>query len=452
MRTQNCMAKGFINMNVEIYRKPEWPHVVVVGAGFGGLEALRELADQPVNVTIVDQNNYHLFQPLLYQVATAGLTPYDIAYPVRRMLRHRPNENFCLGRVQKIDLDHKRLFSETEEIHYDFLILAVGSVTNFFGIKSIEENSLTLKGLLDAEAIRLHLIQQFEAATREKDPARRQAYLTTTLVGGGPTGVELAGAISELYYHVMLKDYPDIDPHELRIILLEAMDRLLLMMPEDLSTHALLVLREKNVDVEFNKLVTGYDGNQVTFKEGEPLFTQTLIWTAGARANPLVDSLDEPEGRLGRVKVTPTLQLANYPEVFVIGDAAYLEDEEGAALPMLATVALQQGKLAVKNIMHMLHEERLETFQYKNPGILATIGRSQAVAVLGRHKFKGFLAWIVWLVVHIYQLVGFRNRIIVFVNWIFQYIFSDRPLRIASMEPEKAPEKEPHQKAVNRVS
>ncbi len=429
-------------MSIKIFHEPERPHVVVLGAGFGGLSAIRDLDDKPVDVTIIDQNNYHLFQPLLYQTATAGLAPYDIAYPVRRMLRHRRNEQFCLGRIQKIDLDHKRLYSENETIHYDYLIVAVGSVTNYFGIQSVEENGFTLKDLPDAEAIRIHLVRQFEAATREEDPQVRKALLTTTLVGGGPTGVELAGAISELYYHVMLRDYPDIPREDIHIILLEAMDRLLLMMPEDLSTYALKELEQKHVEIQFDKMVTGYDGKEVTFKEGEPLQTRTLIWTAGAKANPLLDTMDEPQGRLGRVKVAPTLQLPNYPEVFVIGDAAFLEDKEGTALPMLATVALQQGELAVKNMMHLLRNERLENFEYKNPGILATIGRSQAVAQLGKLKFTGWLAWMVWLVVHIYQLVGFRNRIVVFVNWIFQYIFYDRPLRIVSKEPEIAPEQE----------
>ncbi len=439
-------------MSVQIFREPERPHVVVVGAGFGGLEAIRELNGKPVNVTIVDQNNYHLFQPLLYQVASAGLAPYDIAYPVRRMLRHRENERFCLSRVNKLDLDHKRLYTEAEEIHYDYLILAVGSVTNYFGIQSIEENGFTLKSLGDAEAIRVHLVRQFEAATREEDPERRRALLTTTLVGGGPTGVELAGAISELYFHVMLKDYPDIRAEEVHIILLEAMDRLLLMMPENLSEHAQKVLENKHVEVAFNKMVTGYDGKQVTFKEGEPLRTRTLIWTAGAKASPLIASIDEPQGRLGRVKVAPTLQLPGYPEVFVIGDAAFLEDKEGAALPMLATVALQEGELASKNILHRIRSERLEDFEYQNPGILATIGRSQAVAELGRFQFTGFFAWIVWLVVHIYQLVGFRNRIVVFINWIFQYIFYDRPLRIVSKEPEQVHENEAPEKEVTYVS
>ncbi len=439
-------------MGVQIFRGPDKPHVVVVGAGFGGLEAIRELDGKPVNVTIVDQNNYHLFQPLLYQVASAGLTPHDIAYPVRRMLRNRENERFCFGQVKRLDLERKRLFTENEEIDYNYLVLAVGSVTNYFGIQSVEENGFTLKGLPDAEAIRVHLVRQFEAASREEDPDRRRALLTTTLVGGGPTGVELAGAISELYYHVMLKDYPDILPEEVHIILLEAMDRLLLMMPEDLSEHALKVLENKHIEVMFNKMVTGYDGKQVTFKEGEPLKTRTLIWTAGAKANPLVDTLDEPTGRLGRVKVAPTLQLPGYPEVFVIGDAAYLEDKQGAALPMLATVALQEGELAVKNILHMTRGEQLENFEYQNPGILATIGRSQAVAEVGRFKFTGFFAWLVWLVVHIYQLVGFRNRIVVFINWIFQYIFYDRPLRIVSTEPEQLREKDAPQKEPTRVT
>ncbi len=439
-------------MSIRVFREPDRPHVVVVGAGFGGLEVIRQLNGKPVNVTIVDQNNYHLFQPLLYQVATAGLAPYDIAYPVRRMLRSRKNERFCLGRVKKIDLDRKQLFTENEEIHYDYLILAVGSVTNFFGIQSVEENALTLKGLLDAEAIRAHLVRQFEAASHEDDPVKRQALLTIVLVGGGPTGVELAGAISELFYGVMLKDYPNIRPEELHVVVVEAMDRLLAMLPKDLSANALKVLKKKHVDVQFNEFVTGYDGKQVTFKEGQPLQTRTLIWTAGARANPLLDSLDEQQGRLGRIKVAPTLQIPGYPEAFVIGDAAYLEDKQGVPHPMLATVALQEGELAVKNILRLIRNEDPEVFQYKDPGMLATIGRSDAVADVGGFKFTGFLAWMVWLVVHIYQLVGFRNRVIVFINWIFQYIFHDRPLRIVSKEQEPVREEVVPQEEATHVT
>lgn len=406
------------------------PHVVIVGAGFGGLKVARKLGGKPVRVTLVDRNNYHLFQPLLYQVATAMLAENEIAYPVRATLRGSRNLFFHLGEVQEIDLDHKSVKTNHGILPYDYLVLAPGGETNFFGVESAAQNGFGLKDLDDAVKIRNHVLLQLEQAAREPDPDKRRAQLTFVVVGGGPTGVECAGAISELVRMVLPKDYPELDAGEVQIILLEAVERLLLNMPEDLSQITAAVLRQKQVEVRFSCVVDGYNGQQVSLKDGSAIPTATLIWAAGVRVARLLDSLGLDQDRLGRVRVESTLQVPGHPEVFVIGDAAYLEGDDGQPLPMLAPVAMQQAERAAGNILALVEKGPLQPFVYRDPGVLATIGRSQAVAQLGRLKFHGFLAWFLWIVVHILQLIGFRNRLAVLINWAWTYIFYERAVRL----------------------
>ncbi len=413
------------------------PRVVVVGAGFGGLRVAHSLAKAPVAVTLVDRNNYHLFQPLLYQVATAGLAPTEIAHPIRRIFRGQKNLDFHMAEVNRVDLHSQELITSDGPISYDFLVLACGGRTNFYGLKSVETSGFELKGLQDANAIRNHLLTRFEQASHEPDESLRQAMLTFVVVGGGPTGVECSGAISELIRMVLSKDYRTISFKDVRVILLEASDHLLAGIPSQLSEAAAETLWSKHVEVRFGSSVTDFDGRQVFLKSGEILPCQTLIWAAGVRAADLADQLPVEKGRQGRIKVAQTLQLPDYPKVFVIGDAAYLEEKNGQPLPMVAPVAIQQANLAAENIRRIISAKPLLDFNYKDPGTLATIGRNAAVAHLGRWNFTGFFAWITWLVVHLTQLIGFRNRLVVLINWAWDYLFYDWAIRL--IDPRQEP-------------
>jgi NADH:ubiquinone reductase (H+-translocating) len=405
------------------------PQIVIVGAGFGGLNAARQLADAPVEVILVDQNNYHLFQPLLYQVATAMVSPSEIAYPVRSIFRKQKNLNFRLTEMTGLDPEKKLIETSTGLISYDYLILAPGGETNYFNLDSVVQNGIGLKNLDDSIAVRNHILKLFELATQEEDPDTCRALRTFLIVGGGPTGVESAGALSELIRLVLIKDFLGMDFSDTRILILEMGDRLLNGFPENLAQKALHTLEQKHVEVRFGAQVTDYDGTHVRLKGGEEILTSTLIWAAGVRAVSVLDGIGLEQAKQGRVVVKPTLQVRDYPEIFVIGDAAYLE-VDGKPLPMVAPVAIQQAKLAVKNIQQMIAGHSLEAFQYQDPGSLATIGRNAAVAEVKGFKFHGFLAWLVWLAVHLFWLIGFRNRLLVMINWAQDYIFYDRAERL----------------------
>lgn len=406
------------------------PHVVVIGAGFGGLRAALAFRNKPVQVTLVDRNNYHLFQPLLYQVATSTLAPNEIAYPVRATLRQAKNLHFHLGEVQAVDLPGRQIQTSEGSLPYDYLILAVGGETNFFGNHALAKKSFGLKDLEEATNIRNHLLRQFEAAVLEQDPQKRRAMLTFVVVGGGPTGVESSGAISELIRTVLHKDYPTLNMEDMRVLLLEASTGLLLHMPKELGENTLKVLRRKHVEVQLGAAVASYDGNSVLLKDGTEIPARTLIWAAGVRAARLLDSLGLEQDRLGRVVVEPSLNVPGRPEVFVIGDAAALEGVDGKPLPMVAPVAMQQAQVAADNILALIDGKPLACFKYRDPGIMATIGRNQAVAWIGPWKMHGFLAWLMWLGVHIFQLIGFRNRLAVLMDWAWSYLFYERAARL----------------------
>lgn len=405
-------------------------HVVIIGAGFGGLRAAKTLAKTNVRITLIDRNNYHLFQPLLYQVATAGLAPNEIAYPLRGILRRQSNLTFKMTEVKEINLDKRQIYCNQEVINFDYLIVAAGSETNYFGNTELAGKSFGLKDIQEAEAIRNHILTQFEQAALENDQQKRKKYLTFVIVGGGPSGVELAGAISELVRLVLKKDFPDLDFSEVHIILLEALNQLLVHLDQALSKATLTALEGKGVEVRFGQKVLGYDGQLVKLEEGEPINTNTLIWTAGVRSASITDTIKQDQAAQKRVCVLETLQLPQYPHVFIIGDAAYLEDENGKALPMVAQVAMQQADRATGNLINMLNNLPPEPFKYKDLGSMATIGRNQAVAEIGRFKFRGFLAWLIWLFIHLMQLVGFRNRVVVFINWAWEYVTYDRAARL----------------------
>ena len=412
------------------------PLVLIVGAGFGGLRAARALRKAPLRVALVDRRNYHLFQPLLYQVATAGLAPEEIAHPVRGILRSQRNFTFHLAEVTGVELDARRLHTQNGPLAYDYLILAMGSETNYFGLDSLAQHGFALKDLDEAAAIRNHVLRMFELAEHEPDPDARRALLTFVVVGGGPTGVESAGALSELIRLVLVKDHPRLDLNDVRILLLEATNLLLNGFPDRLQQHAAETLWQKHVEVRFGAAVADFDGLRVTLKSGELIPAHTLIWAAGVRAARLADALGVAQARQGRVVVQPTLQIPGHPTAFVIGDAAYLE-ADGQPLPMMAPVAMQQAELAAANILRHLQGKPLAGFVYQDPGSLATIGRNAAIARLGRFQFHGFLAWLMWLVVHLIQLIGFRNRLLVLINWAWDYFFYDRAVRL--IVPDRCP-------------
>lgn len=408
---------------------PPRPHVVIVGAGFGGLRAARALRRAPVQVTLIDRHNYHLFQPLLYQVATAGLEPESIARPVRAILRGQANFQFRLAEVTALDLAGRRVHTDRDAIAYDYLIVAAGSETNFFGRASVQRHGFDLKDLDDALSLRNHVLRQFEGGVLEPDADRRRTALTFAVVGGGPTGVEMAGALAELIRLVLKKDYPALNLNDTRILLLEAADRLLGGMQPRLGAAAAETLWRKHVEVRFGALVEDYDGQQLRLRGGEIIPAASLVWAAGARAASLAGAFAGATGPQGRVRVEPTLQVPGHPEVFAIGDIAYL-DADGAPPPMMAQVAIQMAATAAGNVGRHLAGEPLRPFRYRDPGQLATIGRNAAVAQFGRVTFRGFPAWVAWLLVHLVQLIGFRNKLVVLLNWTWDYFAYERGARL----------------------
>jgi NADH dehydrogenase len=410
------------------------PHVVILGAGFGGLNAARQLANVPVRITLIDRQNYHLFQPLLYQVAIARLLPSEIAYPLRTIYRRQKNLTFQMGEVTGINFDQRYVKLDGSIIAYDYLIIAVGAETSFFGMQAIQENGFQLKDIQSAIQTRNHLLKMFEQASREADPEKRRSLLTFVVVGGGPTGVETAGALAELISQVMVKDYRDLDLSEARVVLLEANDHLIMAYPHELRHATFDLLHRKRVDILLNARLADYNGEVVTLKDDRQIPAHTLIWTAGVKAAEVVESLNVERAGAGRIKVQQTLQLPGYPKVLVIGDAAFLLDNAGQPLPMLSTVAIQQGNHAAQNVRRMINGSQLKPFHYKDPGLLATIGHNAAVARIWGFSFSGFTAWMIWVFLHIYRLIGFRNRLLVFVNWAWDYLFRENQVRLISKE------------------
>ena len=410
------------------------PHVVVIGAGFGGMEVARGLAKAPVTITLIDKHNYHLFQPLLYQVAIAGLVPSQIAYPLRTIFRKQKNLTFQMGEVTAVDFDAHYVKTNGSVIAYDYLVLAVGGQTNFFGNQSVEQNGFQLKSIESAITLRNHLLKIFEQASREVDADIRKAMLTFVVVGGGPTGVETAGALAELIIHVMAKDYPHMDLKDVRVILLEAGSSVMPSYPSELRKSTNNLLKNKKVEVLVNTKLVDYNGRVITLGDGGHINAHTLIWTAGVKAAGMLDSLGVEQAGSGRVRVADSLQIKDHAEVFVIGDAAYLQNGNGQPLPMLSTVAIQQGKLTAQNIQKIIKGEKPESFHYKDPGLLATIGRNAAVARIWGLSFSGFIAWLIWVFLHIFRLIGFRNRLLVLINWAWEYFFYENQVRLITKE------------------
>jgi NADH:ubiquinone reductase (H+-translocating) len=407
--------------------------IVIVGCGFGGLFAARALSRTPADVLVIDRNNYHLFQPLLYQVASAALGPADIAQPIRTILRAQQNTRVMLAQVDAVDLAARRVIAAGIEVSYDYLVLAPGAVDNYFGHEEWRHFAPGMKAVEEATFIRSRLLRSFETAEIEADPAERAAHLTFIIVGGGPTGVELAGAIKELAVDVVPRDYRVIDTRMARVILIEAGARVLPALHVDSSTRALRQLRTLKVEVRLGAPVTQVlaDGVEVG---GERLRSYNVIWTAGVRAAPLTAALGVPLGPAGRVQVAPDCSLPGHPEVFVIGDAAWLIDAaSGAPLPGVSQGALQMGRYVARVIEAELlgkRSARERGFHYRDRGSMATVGKSRAVVELGRVRFGGLLAWLAWMALHITVLIGFRNRLAVLSSWIYSYVFFRRGSRL----------------------
>jgi NADH dehydrogenase len=414
--------------------------VVIVGAGFGGLTCARALKRAPVQVTLIDRNNYHLFTPLLYQVASALLDPAEVARPVRSLVRPLANVDFRLGQVERVDLEARRVLTDRGEVPYDYLVLAPGSQTNYFGNRSLEAISRGLKELPEALTLRNLVLRQFESSTWVTDEEARRRQLTFVVVGGGPTGVEYAGALSELIRLVLAKDIRGLDPEEPRVVLLEAADSLLGAFDPRLRAAAERALRRKGVEVLTGAQVEGIREGWLELTGGERLPAETVVWTAGVRASDLAAGLAAAAGvvpaRQGRIPVDATLRLPGREEVFVIGDAAAYE-VDGQALPMLIPVAMQQARHAARSIRDLVGGRRPGPFRYRDPGIMATIGRNVGVAQIGRLRLSGFLGWLLWLGVHLVNVVSFRSRLLVLINWAWEYLLFDRPVRlIVAAQPE----------------
>jgi len=405
------------------------PRIVIAGAGFGGLTCARALKRAPVDVLLVDRNNYHLFTPLLYQVASALLDPGEIARPVRQLIRPLHNADFRQASITGVDFDGRRLLTDRGDIPYDYLVLATGAQTDYFGNVSMARYAMGLKDLDEGLAIRNRVLEQFEASRWTDDPERRRMLLTFAVVGGGPTGVEMAGAISELIRLVLRKDYRDLDINEVRVVLMEAAPYVLAAFAPSLRQAALRSLRRKGIEVMLGAKVESVTESALRLEGGEEIAASTVIWTAGVRASAVGQSTGVQLARQARIKVDPTLQIPGHPVVFVIGDLAGASDGR-ALLPMLIPVAMQAGRHVAASIADMVEAGGARAFRYKDPGIMATIGRNSAVAQLGWVHLSGFPGWVFWLVVHLVNVVSFRSRVIVLVNWAWDYLFYDRPVRL----------------------
>jgi NADH:ubiquinone reductase (H+-translocating) len=405
------------------------PRVVIAGAGFGGLTCARALKNEPVDVLLVDRNNYHLFTPLLYQVASALLDPGEIARPVRELIRPLHNADFRLAEVTGVDFDGRRLLTDHGPIDYDYLVLASGAQSDYFGNSALAEHTFSLKSLDEGLAVRNRILAQFEASRWAVDPATRRGLLTFAVVGGGPTGVEMSGAISELIHLVLRKDYRDLDINEVRVVLIEAAPYVLGAFVPSLREAARKSLLKKGIEVMLNARVDAVTESGIRLASREDVGARTVIWTAGVRASDLGKATGVQLARQSRIKVDNTLQVPGHPVVFVIGDLAGAEDR-GAPLPMLIPVAMQAGKHVGASISDMVRNGGASAFRYKDPGFMATIGRNSAVAQLGRVRLSGFLGWAMWLAVHLVNVISFRSRILVLVNWAWDYLFYDRPIRL----------------------
>tara|TARA_B110000503_G_C7159309_1_gene418860 strand:+ start:1674 stop:2948 length:1275 start_codon:yes stop_codon:yes gene_type:complete len=414
------------NMNIP---KTEFKRVVIIGGGFGGLNLAKTLKNKDFQVVMLDKNNYHTFQPLLYQVATSGLEPDSIAYPIRKIFKNQQRFHFRMASVEKINTADSILETNIGSLNYDYLVIAAGTTTNFFGMKGVEKYAMTMKTVSEALDLRSLILQNFEKALLANEE-EQESYMNFPIVGGGPTGVELAGALAELKNHILPADYPDLNIQRMKIQVIEMQDELLKSMSEKASKKALSYIQELGVDVMLNKSVESFDGEKLTFKSGEVLESKTLIWAAGVRGN-IIDGFPDSSIDRGRYIVDRTSKVKGSENIYAIGDIAHMVTplfENG--LPQVAPVANQQGIFLGKNLVRLLQKGATENFEYKDQGSMATIGRNRAVVDIGNIRFQGTLAWFVWMFVHLISLVGFRNRVVTFFNWSYNYFSFDRGARL----------------------
>ncbi|MCB0806252.1 MAG: NAD(P)/FAD-dependent oxidoreductase [Bacteroidales bacterium] len=409
----------------------EKKRIIIAGGGFGGLKLARRLTGKNYQVVLIDRHNYHQFQPLLYQVATAGLEPSSISFPLRKIFQNKPDLHFRMTSLLKIDPAGKKIVTDIGLMKYDFLVLAMGVNTNFLGIDSIEKNTIPMKTVSESIYLRNKILMNFEKALNLSGNEDIDPLLNYVIVGGGPTGVELAGALAEMKKYVLPKDYPELDSSRMQIHLLEAAPQLLSGMSDKSAKVAQHYLEDLGVDIRFKAFVTGYDGNRISIKDSDPLESKTVIWAAGVKGEKISGLPEDSFDKLRRVKVDQYNRLPAFPDIFAIGDMASMVTKDyPKGHPQLAQVAIQQGIHLSKNLKRMANGHTPEIFRYKHKGSLATVGRKLAVADLPGIRLKGFSAWFVWLVVHIMQLVGIKNRFFVFMNWWWNYVLYSQSLRL----------------------
>lgn len=406
--------------------------IVIIGGGFAGLSLAKKLKNQNLQVVLLDKHNYHTFQPLLYQVATGGLEAGSIAYPIRKVMQECDDFYFRLTSVKEIDTNHQKVISEIGDLHYDYLVIATGSKTNYFGNKEIERNSMSMKTIPQSLNIRSLILENFEQAVLTKDIADKNALINFVLVGAGPTGVELAGALAEMKKAILQKDYPDLDIQKMEINLIQSGDRILNTMSEKSSQASEAFLESLGVKIWKNIRVTNYDGRTVTTNSDVSFETATVIWTAGVQGAAIAGLAAEAlVDRVERIRVNAFNQVHGYNNIFAIGDVAAMESElYPQGHPMMAQPALQQGALLGENIIRLLQNQPMKPFEYNDKGSMATIGRNKAVVDLPKYHFNGVFAWFVWMFVHLFSLIGFKNKAVVFLNWVYNYIRFDREGRL----------------------
>ncbi|NJL36600.1 MAG: NAD(P)/FAD-dependent oxidoreductase [Leptolyngbyaceae cyanobacterium SM1_4_3] len=408
--------------------KQKRPQIVIIGAGFGGLSAVQSLASPAVDVLLIDRNNYHTFSPMLYQVATAELGAEQIAYPIRNVLRKLPNARFLQAEVEQINFDQRVVVTDRTAIAYDFLILATGSITQLLKVPGAAEYAFRLDNLRQAIALRNHVLRCFEQAACEPNPERRRQLLTFAIIGGGPTGIELAGALVELIHSSLKRDYPGLDFRQVKVLLVQSGNRLLADMPVRSQRYTQRQLHKMGVKVLLDARVNRITPGAVHLQDGWTILTASPVWTVGVQAHSLLEQWGLPTADKGKVTVLPTLQVPDYPEVYGVGDLALLK-ESGQPLPMVAPAAIQQGRAAAKNVQRQLKGKQPVPFKYWNKGTIALIGRNAAAAQISKLTFTGFPAWLLWLGVHLVYLPGFRNRLQVLIDWLWDYFLRDRPAR-----------------------
>tara|TARA_R110002049_G_scaffold99069_3_gene241181 strand:+ start:5941 stop:7209 length:1269 start_codon:yes stop_codon:yes gene_type:complete len=405
------------------------PKIVIIGAGFGGIAIAKAFKNKKVNVLLIDKHNYHNFQPLMYQVATGGLEPDSIAYPVRRIFRKNENIAFRMAEVTSLEQNKNQLLTSIGPVSYDFLVIATGSQNNFFDFEPVKDKLLTLKSIPDALNMRSFIFQNLEKALANTEGEPLEEIMNIAIIGGGPAGIELAGALAEMKRYVLPKDFPDLDLSKMSINLYEAESKLLSAMSEQASAKSLEYLQNLGVQVHLKTLVKGYDGSTIILADGTSFLTKTVIWTAGVKGAPIEGLANENMLRGNRISVDEFNRVLNTTNVFAIGDvAAHIDSKNPKGLPMLAPVAQRQGEQLARNILNLINNQPLQPFVYHDKGVMATVGRKKAVVDLPKWKFHGTFAWIVWMLIHIMSLVGYRNKVVAFIDWMSNYFTYDRPL------------------------